>query len=129
MIYSVYPPMLMLQNYGRHSKYCEHFKINCFSNYRSKSLHPDKSSTTNGAFLVVRHAYQTLLHPLKRKVYDLFGPISAQWDLHSEREYLLRGVAWGVLPGYVISFIALQIWGLFGRGGQVKYVFPLRNPK
>lgn len=76
----------------------------------------------DGAFLVVRHAYQTLLDPLKRNAYDLFGPTSAQWDLRTEREYLSRGVAWGVLPSYIVSFIALQVWGLFGGGGQVKFV-------
>jgi curved DNA-binding protein CbpA len=91
---------------------------------RSKLLHPDKSTNAEGPFLVVRHAYQVLLNPLSRKVYDLFGPTVVQWELKTERDYLLRGVGWTVLPGYVITFIALQVYGLFGRGGQVKYVFP-----
>jgi hypothetical protein len=89
---------------------------------RSKSLHPDKSTTSNGAFLAIRHAYQILLNHVKRKAYDLFGPIISQWDLRSEREFLFRGVCWGVLPRYLISFLMLQVWGLFGRNGQVKYV-------
>ena len=127
----VYRPRIMIflasqshprpQNFDRDSKYCTQPNVEA-SNRRSKSLHPDKSTTANGAFLAVRHAYQTLLNPHKRRAYDLFGPIISQWDLHSERGFLLRGVCWGVLPGYVISFIALQVWGLFGRGGQVKYV-------
>jgi len=87
----------------------------------SKVLHPDKSSTTNGAFLEVRHAYQTLLNPIKRKAYDLFGPFTTQWDFPTEREYLLGGLAWGVLPNYTITFIALQVWSLFGRESQIKY--------
>jgi hypothetical protein len=70
----------------------------------------------------MRHAYQTLLNPLKRRAYDLFGPGSSIWEVTTERDVLLRGVGWGVLPGYMISFIALQVWGLFGRGGQIKYV-------
>jgi hypothetical protein len=57
-------------------------------------------------------------------VYDLFGPTVAQWELKTEREFLVRGVGWTVLPGYIITFIALQVYSLFGRGGQVKYVFP-----
>ena len=92
------------------------------ADWRSKVLHPDKSSTTNGAFLEVRHAYQTLLNPIKRKAYDLFGPFTTQWDFPTEREYLLGGVAWGVLPNYTVTFIALQVWGLFGRESQIKYV-------
>lgn len=60
---------------------------------------------------------------MKRKAYDLFGPVTTQWDFPTEREYLFRGVAWGVLPSYTVTFIALQVWGLFGRGGQVKYVY------
>jgi len=50
--------------------------------------------------------------------------MSTNWDLQTEREYLLHGVGWRILPGYLISFIALQIWGLFGRAGNVKYVTP-----
>jgi DnaJ domain len=90
---------------------------------RLKSLHPDKSPTsTDNAFLVLRHAYQTLLNPLKRNMYDMFGPMTSQWECPTPRECLLRGVGWLVLPQYVVSFIALQVWSLFGRGGQVKYV-------
>jgi len=48
--------------------------------------------------------------------------VTTKWDFPTEREYLYRGIAWGVLPSYTVTFIALQVWGLFGRGGQVKYV-------
>ena len=75
----------------------------------------------------MRHAYQILLDPLKRRGYNLFGPVSSTWEGTSEREFLVRGVGWGVLPGYLVSFIALQVWGLFGRGGQIKYVTPQRS--
>jgi hypothetical protein len=117
------------QNYGPNSKYCPYSIVPRAYN-RSKSLHPDKSTTTtNTAFLAMRHAYQTLLNPLKRNAYNQFGPIISQWDFPNEGDYLVRGLAWGVLPQYVISFIALQIWSLFGRGGQIKYVSPSFPPR
>lgn len=50
--------------------------------------------------------------------------MSTKWDLSTEKDFLVHGVGWGVLPGYLVSFIALQVWGLFGRGGNVKYVQP-----
>ena len=75
--------------------------------------------------MVVRHAYQTLLDPVKRRAYDLFGPASSTWKVKTEREFLLRGVGWGVSPGYLVSFIALQAWSLLGRGGKAKYVISL----
>jgi hypothetical protein len=103
-------------------KYC--LSLSSEADERSKTLHPDKSNASPSEFLVIRHAYQTLLNPLKRRAYDLFGPSTTEWDCTTEREYLVRGVAWGILPSYLLSFIALQIWGLFGKGGQIKYVFP-----
>ena len=96
-------------------------------------LHPDKNApdAEGGRFVTVQHAYKVLLHPLRRRIYDLFGPaFVAHWeDLASEREVLLRGVGWSVLPGYVVVFVVLQVYGLFGRGGQVKYVSTLRTPR
>lgn len=50
--------------------------------------------------------------------------MTTNWGLQTEREYLLHGVGWRVLPGYMASFVALQVWGLFGRAGNVKYVTP-----
>ena len=102
----------------------------------SKVLPPDKTAAgegghfAEGRFVTVQHAYTVLLHPLRRRTYDLFGPAAVTlWsDLASEREVLLRGVAWTVLPGYVVMFVVLQVYGLFGRGGQVKYVSTLRTP-
>jgi hypothetical protein len=90
---------------------------------RSKLHHPDKSFESS-AFLLLRNAYQVLNTPVKRVAYDTFGPSILRWDLPTHRDYLLRGLLWNILPGYLISFVALQIYSLFGRGGQTKYVFP-----
>jgi hypothetical protein len=128
MIFSVPRSLPRLQNFGHSSKYCTPSSNNV-ADERSRSLHPDKSTISNGVFLAMRNAYQTLMNPLKRNAYNLFGPSISQWDLHQEREFLIRGVCLGVLPRYVISFLALQVWGLFGRGGQVKFVSQVLHKK
>jgi len=97
-------------------------------------LHPDKTAAGDSGhfaearFVTVQHAYKVLLHPLRRRTYDLFGPAGVVYweDRASEREVLVRGVGWMVLPGYVVVFVVLQVYGLFGRGGQVKYVSTLK---
>jgi hypothetical protein len=74
--------------------------------------------------VALRKAYQVLNSEVTQSVYNSFGPQILRWEFTTQREFLVQGLLWLILPQYLISFIALQLWGLFGRSGHVRFVLP-----
>jgi hypothetical protein len=86
--------------------------------------HPDKiSSATNseGYFLHLKIAQDTLLNPAKRFAYERFGPGMNEWQRCSSiRDYLAQGLQ-SILPYYGAGAIFMYILGMLGYLDWGKY--------
>lgn len=86
--------------------------------------HPDKAGDNQVAaayFLVLRHAQETLLDPVKRFAYDRFGPSALNWGpLGSKQDILRVSLLRLVLPQYLLTLGVMVLmnwiwWGSWGR--------------
>lgn len=87
--------------------------------------HPDKVSSTTpsseGFFVHLKTAQDTLLDPAKRFAYDRFGPEIAAWrHCSSIRDYVTHGVQ-QVLPYYLIGAAFMWVLGFMGYLEWGKY--------
>ncbi len=87
--------------------------------------HPDKVSSTSpsseGFFVHLKLAQDTLLDPAKRFAYDRFGPDITQWrHCSSIRDYLFHGLT-SILPYYGIGAVFMYILGMLGYLEWGKY--------
>jgi hypothetical protein len=87
--------------------------------------HPDKVSTaqpsSEGYFLHLKLAQDTLLDPAKRFAYDRFGPDITQWrHCSSIRDYLVNGLQ-STLPYYGATAVFMYILGMMGYLEWGKY--------
>lgn len=86
--------------------------------------HPDKAGDSQVAaayFLILRHAQETLLDPVKRFAYDRFGPSALNWGpLGSKQDILRVSLLRLVLPQYLLTLGVMVLmnwiwWGSWGR--------------
>lgn len=86
--------------------------------------HPDKlgtGSTSEGYFMFLRQAQETLVDPVKRFAYDRFGPsMSTMGDQKTMRDYLFTSLTTSTIPQYVGGLISMAVvnwlwWGSWGR--------------
>jgi hypothetical protein len=87
--------------------------------------HPDKVSSSSpsseGYFVHLKLAQDTLLNPVKRFAYERFGPEILSWQRCSSiRDYLLQGLL-SILTYYGSTAIALYTLNLFGYLEWGKY--------
>ncbi|RDW62601.1 hypothetical protein BP5796_10903 [Coleophoma crateriformis] len=85
--------------------------------------HPDKvsSPSSDGYFVHLKLAQDTLLNPAKRFAYERFGPDIVQWQRCSTiRDYLVHGLQ-SVIPYYGIAAIFMYLLGLLGYVEWGKY--------
>jgi hypothetical protein len=80
--------------------------------------HPDKVSfsapSSEGYFVHLKLAQDTLLNPAKRFAYERFGPDITTWQHCSgHRDYILHGLQ-SILPYYSGAAVFMYILGLFG---------------
>ena len=80
--------------------------------------HPDKvgasAPSSEGYFVHLRLAQDTLLNPAKRFAYERFGPDISTWQhCSSIRDYILHGLQ-SVLPYYGVAAVFMYILGMFG---------------
>ncbi|KAI9055513.1 hypothetical protein LZ554_000461 [Drepanopeziza brunnea f. sp. 'monogermtubi'] len=79
--------------------------------------HPDKvssSPSSEGYFVHLKLAQDTLLNPAKRFAYERFGPDIAQWQRCSGiRDYVVLGLQ-AILPYYGAAAIVMYILGTLG---------------
>jgi len=87
--------------------------------------HPDKvsstSTTTEGYFVHLKLAQDTLLNPAKRFAYERFGPEITQWQRCSGvRDFVVHGLQ-SILPYYGAAAIFMYILGMLGYLEWGKY--------
>jgi hypothetical protein len=87
--------------------------------------HPDKVSSQNpsteGYFVHLKMAQDTLLNPTKRFAYERFGPTMIEWQrCSSMRDYILQGLQ-SILPYYGMAAIFMYLLGLLGYLEWGKY--------
>ena len=87
--------------------------------------HPDKLSSSaassEGYFVHLKMAQDTLLDPAKRFAYERFGPVISEWHhCSSVRDYLAHGLQ-SILPYYGIAAIFMYILGMLGYLDWGKY--------
>lgn len=87
--------------------------------------HPDKVSSSavnsEGYFVHLKLAQDTLLNPAKRFAYERFGPVVIEWQRCSSiRDYLARGLQ-SILPYYGAAALFMYILGLLGYLEWGKY--------
>lgn len=87
--------------------------------------HPDKVSSSSpnseGYFLHLKTAQDTLLNPAKRFAYERFGPGMVEWQrCASIRDYLAQGLQ-STLPYYGAAAIFMYILGMLGYLDWGKY--------
>jgi len=87
--------------------------------------HPDKVSSSSpsseGYFVHLKLAQDTLLNPAKRFAYDRFGPDITTWAHCSTiRDYLVHGLQ-AVLPYYGVAAVFMYVLGLLGYLEWGKY--------
>jgi hypothetical protein len=79
--------------------------------------HPDKvapSSSSEGYFVHLKLAQDTLLNPAKRFAYERFGPDMLAWQRSSSiSDYVLHGLQ-SILPYYGAAAFAMYILGMLG---------------
>lgn len=80
--------------------------------------HPDKVSSSSpsseGYFVHLKLAQDTLLNPAKRFAYERFGPDVTTWQHCSNiRDYILHGLQ-SILPYYGAAAVFMYILGLLG---------------
>ena len=87
---------------------------------RAALHHPDKATSaeargaSEGYFVHLKLAQDTLLDPAKRFAYDRFGPDMVQWrHCTSVRDYVLVGVQ-SIAPYYAASALFMIILGVLG---------------
>lgn len=85
--------------------------------------HPDKVGQRGEAlFIVVRDAFDSLKHPVKRFAYDRFGPDALTWtQCQTPKDYVNHGVM-AASGFYIGSILFMFLVGIFGRGGAGGYV-------
>ncbi len=79
--------------------------------------HPDKFSSSSpsseGYFVHLKLAQDTLLNPAKRFAYERFGPDVTNWQrCSSVHDYVLQGLQ-SILPYYGAAAIFMYLLGLF----------------
>ncbi|KAF4626272.1 hypothetical protein G7Y89_g11888 [Cudoniella acicularis] len=89
------------------------------------TYHPDKltssSPSSEGYFVHLKLAQDTLLNPAKRFAYERFGPSMLEWQrCFSTRDYIIQGLQ-SVLPYYGIAAIAMYVLGFLGYLEWGKY--------
>jgi hypothetical protein len=87
--------------------------------------HPDKvgslAPSSEGYFVHLRLAQETLLNPAKRFAYERFGPDITTWQhCSSTRDYILHGLQ-SVLPYYGGAAVFMYILGMLGYLEWGKY--------
>ena len=87
--------------------------------------HPDKVSSSTpsseGYFIHLKLAQDTLLNPAKRFAYERFGPGIADWQhCSSIRDYIMHGIQ-SILPYYGGAAVFMYILGIFGYLTWGKY--------
>ncbi|TVY31179.1 Chaperone protein DnaJ [Lachnellula hyalina] len=87
--------------------------------------HPDKvsasSPSSEGYFVHLKTAQDTLLSPAKRFAYERFGPDMLSWQrCASIQDYVLHGLQ-SILPYYGVAALAMYILGLLGYLDWGKY--------
>jgi hypothetical protein len=87
--------------------------------------HPDKVSSSTpsseGYFVHLKLAQDTLLNPAKRFAYERFGPVMIEWQRCSSiRDYLAQGLQ-SILPYYGAAAIVMYILGMLGYLDWGKY--------
>jgi hypothetical protein len=87
--------------------------------------HPDKVSSTSpsseGYFVHLKLAQDTLLNPAKRFAYERFGPDITTWQhCASIKDYILHGLQ-SVLPYYGVAAVFMYILGMLGYLEWGKY--------
>jgi hypothetical protein len=87
--------------------------------------HPDKvgssAPTSEGYFVHLRLAQDTLLNPAKRFAYERFGPDITTWQhCSSIRDYILHGLQ-SLLPYYGVAAVFMYILGMLGYLEWGKY--------
>ncbi|GLA37712.1 hypothetical protein AnigIFM63309_004664 [Aspergillus niger] len=84
--------------------------------------HPDKvgGSVSDSYFVYLRLAQDTLLDPVKRVAYDMYGPDMLNWgDKRTLQEFVMAGLQRS-LPQYVIGLVTIVVlqftyWSEWGR--------------
>ncbi|ORY32270.1 DnaJ domain-containing protein [Naematelia encephala] len=89
----------------------------------SRLYHPDRAGPgQEDTFILIRHAYETLLDPVKRYAYDRFGPdILTSPKTVSLREYMLAGLMRSS-GFYIASMGFMLLLAVSGRARQGAYV-------
>jgi len=87
--------------------------------------HPDKVSSSSpsseGYFVHLKLAQDTLLNPAKRFAYERFGPVVVEWQHCSTiRDYLIKGL-YQILPYYFGAAVVMYILGFMGYLEWGKY--------
>jgi hypothetical protein len=87
--------------------------------------HPDKVSSSTpiseGYFVHLKLAQDTLLNPVKRFAYERFGPDVLKWQhCSSHRDYILHGLQ-SILPYYGMAAVFMFFLGLLGYLNWGKY--------
>ena len=63
----------------------------------------------------LKTASDALVDPAKRFAYDRFGPDVVGWpQCTTIKDYVLRGVFYGLLPHYAVAAAAMYVFGLLG---------------
>lgn len=79
--------------------------------------HPDKvgaSAQSEGYFVHLKLAQDTLLNPAKRFAYERFGPDMLQWQrCASKRDFVIQGLQ-ATLPYYLVSAVVMYTLGFMG---------------
>ncbi len=90
----------------------------------ASKYHPDKvtsSPSSEGYFVHLKLAQDTLLNPAKRFAYERFGPDITQWQRCSNvRDFVLQGMQ-NTLPYYGMAAIFMYIMGMLGYLEWGKY--------
>lgn len=84
--------------------------------------HPDKvgGAVSDSYFVYLRLAQDTLLDPVKRVAYDMYGPDMLNWgDKRTLQEFVMAGLQRS-LPQYVIGLVTIVVlqftyWSEWGR--------------
>ncbi|KAH8687893.1 membrane associated DnaJ chaperone-like protein [Tricladium varicosporioides] len=88
------------------------------------TYHPDKVSSTSaseGYFVHLKLAQDTLLNPAKRFAYERFGPSMLEWQrCSSVKDYVMTGL-WNVIPYYGAAAVVMYIMGFLGYLEWGKY--------
>lgn len=91
----------------------------------ASKYHPDKvtsaSPSSEGYFVHLKLAQDTLLNPAKRFAYERFGPDIIQWQrCSSVRDFVLQGVQ-TTLPYYGAAALFMYLMGMLGYLDWGKY--------